>query len=91
MTTDRVSSILHSFGSSLENVTRWTLGRVLVRPSTLAMFVSRFPRLDDLSISGYCLPMTLDDTGEVYHGFRVDIVPSHPRGEFSVSGVSIMS
>ena len=37
MSTDRVSPMLHSFGSSLENVTHLTLGSVAIYSSTLAM------------------------------------------------------
>ena len=85
---DRVSSMLHSFGSSLENVTRLILTNVGFHSSTLAMFVSHFPRLDDLFISGFRLyPPTVDRTGDLDHGFCVDIVPTHPRGEFSASNV----
>jgi len=75
MSTDRMPSILHSFSSSLENVTRLTLGDVTIRSPTLGMFVSHFPRLDNLSISAI---RTLDDTGDLYPGFRGEIVPTHP-------------
>jgi len=56
MNTDRVSSMLHSFGSSLENVTRLTLERIIIHPATFAIFINHFPRLDDLSISTIGLP-----------------------------------
>jgi len=89
MSTGRVSSMLHSLGSSLKNVTHLTLHHVDVHPSTLAMFVSRFPCLNHLSISGFPLPMTPDSTGGSHRRSRPDIVPTHPRGEFSVSGAWI--
>ena len=82
--------MLHSFGSSLQNVTRLTLAQVVFYPSTLAMFVSHFPRLDHLSISGFPLPTALDHTGDLHRWFRVVIVPTYPRGEFSTSGVSML-
>jgi len=82
MSTDQVSTMLHSFGSSLQNVTRLSLCYVIVHPSTFAMFVGHFPRLNDLFID----PLgSLDDTGDSYRGFHVDIVPTYPRGEFSTS------
>ena len=37
---DHILSMLHSFGSSLENVTRLTLRSVIIHPSVLAVFVS---------------------------------------------------
>ena len=85
MPTDRMPSILHSFGSSLENFTRLTLGNVTIHFLTLGMFVSHFPRLDNLSISAI---RTLDSTGDLYPAFRGEIVPTHPRGKFSVSSLS---
>jgi len=62
MSTDRVSLILHSFGPSFENVTHLTLGDVILYPLTLAVFVSHFPHLDDLSISspGFRFPVAPD-------------------------------
>jgi len=84
-----ISSMVHSFGSSLENVTRLTLRDVISYPRTLAMFVSHFPRLDDLSVSVIYLPMILDGAGGLHPGFRGDIVPSHPRGKFSASNISV--
>jgi hypothetical protein len=87
MTSDSVSSMLRSCGSSLENVTRLTLDSVSVRSSTLAMFVSNFPRLDELSISAFPLQPMLSGAGYSYP--RVDVVPTHPRGNFSVLGASM--
>ena len=89
MTTDRTSLVIRSFGSSLENVTRLTLGDVTVHPSTLTMFISHFPRLDDLSISVINLPRTLEGTGDSHRGFHGEIVPTHPRGRFSASGIPV--
>ena len=89
MSTGRVSSMLHSLGSSLENVTHLALHDVHIHPSTLAMFVSRFPCLNHLSISGFPLSITPDGTGGSHRGSRINIVPTHPRGEFSVSDVWI--
>ena len=79
--------MLHSCGPSLENVTRLKLGHVVVHPSTLAMFVSHFPHLDDLSISTVRLPTMLDGTGDLRYEFHADIAPTHPRGKFSVSDI----
>ena len=87
MSTDRVLSMLHSFGSSLGNVTQLTLGHITAHPSTLAMFVSHFPRLDDLFISADDLR---HGTGGLDRGFHVDIVPTHPCGKFSTSGVFML-
>ena len=82
--------MLHSFGSSLENVTRLTLRDVvvqLVHPSTLRMFFGHFPHLDDLSISAINVYTTMVGRHllEVDPAIRgdIDIVPTHPRGEFS--------
>ena len=80
MSTDKVSSMLHSFGSSLQNVTRLSLYNAVVHPSTLAMFVSHFPRLNDLSIK-----FLFDHAGDSYRGSHADIVPTYPHGEFSAS------
>ena len=87
--TTNAVSMLHSFGSSLENVTRLTLRDVTVYPRTLAMFVSHFPRLDDLSISVICLPRILDGIDDLNPGFRADIIPIHPRGKVSVTNISL--
>ena len=84
MSTDNVSSMLHSCGTSLENVTRLALIYVIVHPPALAMFISHFLRLNDLSI---VFPIRLDGAGDLYRGFHVDIVPTYPRGEFSASGL----
>ena len=68
-----VSSVLHSFGSSLENATRLTLRKVTIHPSTLAMFVGHFPRLDDLSVSVVNVLRMLEGTGDLYQvlkGYR---------------------
>jgi len=89
MSIGRISSMVHSFGSSLENVTRLTLRDVTAYPRTLAMFVSHFPRLDDLSVSIIYLPRILDGTGDLHPRFRGDIVPIHPRGYFSVSNILV--
>jgi len=88
MCTTSVVSMLHSFGSSLRNVTRLTLRNVVVRvihPSTLRMYFGHFPCLDDLSIS-VINPYTLrliSPFREVDPVIRSEIVPTHPRGEFS--------
>jgi len=79
MTTHRISLVIHSFGSSLENVTRLTLKDVTVRPSTLTMFISHFSCLGDLSISVINPPRTLEGTGDSHRGLRGEIVPTHPR------------
>ena len=85
MTVDCVSSMLHSFGSSLENVTRLILKDIYVHPSTLAMFVSHFPCLD---ISASKLSGTLDATDSSLSGVRADdTVPTHPRGGFYASDI----
>jgi len=87
MTTDRTSLVIHSLGSSIKNVTRLTLGDVTVHPSTLTMFIGHFPHLDNLSISTVRLAMTLEGTGDSHREFRGEIVPTHPRGKFSASGI----
>ena len=79
----QASFMLYCVGPLPGNVTRLTLEHIFVYPSTLAMFVSHFPRLDDLSICdvrslGSCSP---------HHGFHDKIVPTHPRGELNVAGV----
>jgi len=54
MGTTCVVSMLHSFGSSLENATYLTLRNAvvqLIHVSTLRMFFGHFPRLDNLSTS----------------------------------------
>ena len=86
MTTDRVSSMFHSFGPSLENVARLTLGRILIHPATFAMFISHFPRLDALSIITIGFPRALVPTGDSHRETCVEIVPTHPRGKFHASG-----
>ena len=92
MSTDRTSSMLRSFDSSLQNVTRLTLRNVIIYSSTLAVFVSNFPRLNDLSISaaGFRPSTRRNGTGDSHRGSHTDIVPTYPRGEFSASGVSIL-
>jgi len=82
MTTDRVSSMFHSFGPSLENVTRLTLWHIVIHPATFAMFINHFPRLDDLSITSISLPRVLGPTGDSHRETCVEIVPTHPRGNF---------
>jgi len=79
MTTDCVLSMLHSFGSSLENVTRLTLSGVYVRPSTLAMFVGHFPCLD---ITASDISGTLDGTNAVDSSpwAYVSGLPTYTRG-----------
>jgi len=84
MSTDRVSLKLHSFGSSLENVTHLVLRDVSVHPLTLAMFVSHFPRLDDLSLFGIH-PVMFDGTDDLHRRLRADIVQTHPGGKLSVA------
>ena len=88
MPTDRASSMLHSFGSSLENVTHLTLGYVAIYPSTLTMFVSHFPRLNDLSMCVIADPETFDGTGDMHRGSQADLVPIHLRGEFEAGGIN---
>ena len=87
MTADQVSSMLHSYGPSLKNVTRLTLWEIVVHPATLAMYVSHFPRLDDLSISTIYLPRALGRTRDLHPEPYVGIVPTHPRGELCISGI----
>ena len=88
MVTTCVVSMLHSFGSSLRNVTRLTLRGVVVQVihhSTLRMFFGHFPRLDDLSIlaiNPYSMRF-ISHIREVDPAIRSEIVPTHPRGEFS--------
>jgi len=89
MATDRILLVIHSLGSSIKNVTRLTLGNVTVHPSTLTMFIGYFPHLDDLSISAVKLPMTLEGTGDSHREFHGEIVPTHPRGEFSASDIPV--
>ena len=79
--------MFRSFGSSLENVTILILGGVIVHPSILMTFISHFPRLYDLTISAI-LYGTLDDSVDLHHEFRADVIPTHPRGRFSVSHMS---
>jgi len=88
MTTDRISLVIHSLGSSIKNVTRLTLGNVTVHPSTLTMFIGYFPHLVNLSISAVNLPMTLEGTGDSHREFHGEIFPTHPRGEFNAYQVS---
>ena len=83
MSTDRVSSMLRSLGSSLKNVTHLTLGSVVVYPSTLTMFVNHFPRLNDLSMCAITYLGVFNGTGDMHRGFQADLVPTHLRGEFS--------
>jgi len=87
MTTDHVSSMLHSFGPSLENVTRLTLGQIVIHPAILTMFISHFPRLDDLSISTIGLPKALDLVCDPHHEPDIGIFSTHPRGKFHASGI----
>ena len=89
MYTYDVSSILRSLGPSCENVTCLTLGDVVVDPQTLAMFLTHFPRLNDLSIYSIILPSADDGSGGWDGGFHADVVPIHPRGEFYESGVAM--
>jgi len=84
LSADRVSSMFHSFGSSLENVTILILGDVIVHPSILTTFLSHFPRLYDLTISAI-LYGTLGGTVDLGHEFRADIIPTHPHGRLSIS------
>ena len=85
MTANCVSSMLHSFGSSLENVTRLILRDIHVHPPTLAMFVSHFPCLD---ISASNLSGTLDATDDSLRGVCADDrVPTYPRGWFGASDI----
>ena len=93
MGTTCVVSMLHSFGSSLRNVTRLTLRGVVfqvIHHSTLRMFFGHFPRLDDLSISAvnpYTVRL-IKHLREVDPAIRSEIIPTHPRGEFSAYQVS---
>jgi len=79
MTADHVSSMVDSFGSSLKNVTRLTLGEIVVHPATLMMFISHFPCLDDLSISTIYLPRALGRTRDPHREPYVGIVPTYQR------------
>jgi len=87
MTADQVSSMLHSYGPSLKNVTRLTLWEIVVHPETLAMYISHFPCLDDLSISTIYLPRALGRTRDPHPELYVGIVPTHPRGKLCISGI----
>jgi len=87
MTTNCVSSMLHSYGPSLENVICLTLERIAVHTATLVMFISHFPRLDDLSISTIYLPRVLGRTRDPHHEPYVGIIPTHPRGKLCISGI----
>jgi len=87
MMADRVSSMLHSFGPCLENVTRLTLGQIIIHPEILAMFISHFPRLDDLSISTIGLPRALGRARDPHREPHIRIVQTRPRGKFHASGI----
>ena len=78
--------MLGYLGSSFENVTKLVLGDIFVDASTLAMFISYFPHLDDLSISTIRPPRTLDGSSNL-HG-HVDIVPTRPHGKFTAWEIS---
>ena len=82
MPVEIVRSALLFFGSSCKNVTRLALGHVFVQPSTLAMFVSNFPRLNDLSILDVRRSETRGRDDDLYRGFFTEIAPNYPRGEF---------
>ena len=81
-----VSSMLGYLGSSFENVTKLVLKDIFVDASTLAMFISYFPHLDDLSISTIRPPRTLDGSSDLYG--HVDIVPTRPHGKFTALKIS---
>ena len=87
--TDRTLLVIHSLGSSIKNVTRLSLRNIAVHPSALTMFIDYFPHLDDLSISTIKLAVTLEGTGDSHREFHSEIVPTHPRGKFSVSGIPV--
>jgi hypothetical protein len=89
MSADRLWSMLRSFGPSLKNVTHLTLTNLVVRPLTLAVFVSHFPRLDELFISTiHKFPEMPGDTSDLHRQSHADIVPTHPRGGLVASGFS---
>jgi len=93
MHTPHVVSMLDSFGSSLENVTRLTLRDVIVGSilhSSFTMFISHFRRLDDISISVVEVRPSLRILfREVGREADIEIVPTHPQGEFSASGLVV--
>ena len=90
MRTPCVVSMLHCFGSSLENVTRLVLRDVVITSilrSSFTMFVSHFPCLDDISISIIELRSSLSRLlREVNRTAHIEVVPTHPQGQFSASG-----
>jgi len=90
MHTPCVVSMLHCFGSSLEDVTCLALGDVIVTsilPSSFTMFVSHFPRLDDISISLVELHSSLSRLlCGVNRTAHVEVVLTHPHRQFSTSG-----
>ena len=88
MSADHVSSMLHSSGSSLEDVTHLTLGYITTHPLALVMFIGHFPRLYDLTLSGIYPPSRPTGADDLDYWFDGDVVPSHPRGKFRVSDYS---
>ena len=78
-----VSSVLHYFAPSSENITRLTMKRTFIRSSAFVTFVSRFPRLHYLSISTFKRPWGADGVGDLHPESHGSVVPTHPRGEFS--------
>ena len=85
MSIDEPSLILRSFGSSLENVEYLTLSGIFTHPLDLAMLLSHFPHLNDLSLFDIYSPNMRNGTSDVHRGFHTSIVPTHPCGTFSVS------
>jgi len=79
-----VSLMLHCLGPPSENVTRLTLQRISIRASALVTFISQFPHLHDLSIDTIKRPWEAYGTGDLHQESHDRIVPTHPRGEFSV-------
>ena len=90
MNTPSVKSIPDSFGSSLKTVTCLILKDVVVETihhTTLTTFFGHFPRLNDISIAAINRrPSLMAFFEDIYRNTRVEIVPTHPRGEFSASG-----
>jgi len=75
--------MLCHFSPLPENVARPTLRRSFVDSSTLTAFISRFPRLHDLSVSTLESPRKASGIVDSSGGPHSRAVPSHPRGEFS--------
>lgn len=72
------------------SVTCLTLGNIHVHPSasTLATFISHFPRFNDLSISTSSSSRVLDSKDDLNCGLQGGILPTHPFGNFRASNLS---